>query len=526
MTSRARLKTAALAGLLIASAAPASAQAPGARPRRVQDTLTSPVIGADGRITFQLYAPKATEVLVRSEGPAPFANQPLTKGDSGVWRLTAQVPADLYIYWFDVDGVAVADPRNNRPRVNMSTVRSLLEVPGTASEFFAERPVPHGEVAAVHYQSKALGVPRRMHVYTPPGYATSGQRYPVLYLLHGAGDNDQSWLMAGRANFIIDNLIAAGKAKPMIVVMPAGHTPNAPGGAPATDAFARDLLSDVVPYVERNFRTLPGREQRAIAGLSMGGQQTLNVGLGQPRPIQPARCVQLRLVRPRRRRHLRASERVGAGRSEDQRPHPPLLVRHGQGRLRVAEHEGGPGVAGPAQDPLQLQGERGRPHVAQLASVSHRVRSAALPVGVRMLARWFLIIGTMALAACFSRARQPARADSPRRPVVRLAELEIDPAQLERYLAFLREEIETSIRVEPGVLTLYAVRLKTDPTRVRLFEMYADSSAYQAHIASPHFRKYKVGTEAMVKSLVLHETDPFLLGTKRDEILDAYVIVK
>lgn len=109
---------------------------------------------------------------------------------------------------------------------------------------------------------------------------------------------------------------------------------------------------------------------------------------------------------------------------------------------------------------------------------------------------------------------------------MRLAELEIDPAQLERYLAFLREEIETSIRVEPGVLTLYAVRLKTDPTRVRLFEMYADSSAYQAHIASPHFRKYKVGTEAMVKSLVLHETDPFLLGTKRDEILDAYVIVK
>lgn len=143
-----------------------------------------------------------------------------------------------------------------------------------------------------------------------------------------------------------------------------------------------------------------------------------------------------------------------------------------------------------------------------------------------MLVRWLPILGTVALAACFSRSRQPGRADSPRRPVVRLAELEIDPAQLERYLALLREEIETSIRVEPGVLTLYAVRLKTDPTRVRLFEMYADTNAYQAHIASPHFRKYKVGTEAMVKSLVLHDTDPFLLGTKRSEILDAYVIVK
>jgi len=280
MTMRSLFPTTALAAMLVvAMGAPANAQAPGARPRRVQDTLTSPSIGADGRVTFQLYAPKATEVLLRSEGPAPFANQPLTKGDSGVWRLTAQLPADLYIYWFDVDGVAVADPRNNRPRVNMSTVRSLLEVPGATSEFFAERPVPHGQVAAIHYQSKALGVPRRMHVYTPPGYATSTQRYPVLYLLHGAGDNDQSWLMAGRANFILDNLIAAGKAKPMIVVMPAGHTPPPASGAPSPDAFSRDLLGDVIPYVEQNYRVLPGREQHAIAGLSMGGQQTLNIGL-------------------------------------------------------------------------------------------------------------------------------------------------------------------------------------------------------------------------------------------------------
>jgi enterochelin esterase-like enzyme len=272
-----------LAPAVLLGAAPmvgALAQAPAARPRRVQDTLTSPVIAGDGRVTFQLYAPKAEQVLLRSEGPAPFANQPLTKGDSGVWKLTAQVPADLYIYWYDVDGIGVADPRNNRPRVNMSTVRSLLEVPGAASEFFAERAVPHGEVAAVHYQSKALGAPRRMQVYTPPGYATSGQRYPVFYLLHGGGDNDLSWLMAGRANFVLDNLIAAGKARPMIVVMPAGHVPAAAGAAPAPDAFARDLLGDVWPYVERNYRTLPGRENRAIAGLSMGGQQTLNVGLG------------------------------------------------------------------------------------------------------------------------------------------------------------------------------------------------------------------------------------------------------
>ena len=143
-----------------------------------------------------------------------------------------------------------------------------------------------------------------------------------------------------------------------------------------------------------------------------------------------------------------------------------------------------------------------------------------------MPVRWILIIGTVALSAFVACTRRPDRAAPTRRPVVRLAELEIDPAQFDRYLVFLREEIETSIRVEPGVLTLYAVRLKTDSTRVRLFEMYADSTAYDAHIASPHFRKYKVGTEAMVKSLALHETDPILLATKRSEVLGDYVTVK
>ena len=269
--------------LVVTLAVTAAAQQPGARTPRVQDTLKSPVIGADGQVKFQLYAPRASEVSLRTEGPAPFANQKLAKGDSGVWTFSAQPPADLYIYWFDVDGVPVADPHNNRPRVNMTTVRSLLEVPGANADFFAEKAVPHGDVTAIHYQSKALGIARRMHVYTPPGYATSGQRYPVLYLLHGAGDNDEAWQMAGRANFIFDNLIASGNAKPMIVVMPAGHTPGAApvGGVsrPGPDAFARDFMTDVIPYTETNYRTLKGRENVAIAGLSMGGQQTLNIGL-------------------------------------------------------------------------------------------------------------------------------------------------------------------------------------------------------------------------------------------------------
>ena len=252
------------------------------RPRTPADTLKSPVIGDGGRVTFQIYAPKASEVTLRTEGPAPFADRKLVRNEQGVWTTTETVPADLYIYWYDVDGVPVADPRNNRPRVNMSTVRSLLEVPGAASEFFAARDVPHGTVTTAWYQSRALGVQRRMQIYTPPGYATSGARYPVFYLLHGAGDDDQAWLMAGRANFILDNLLAAGKAKPMIVVMPAGHTPRPGGlfGPPGSrDMFLDDFAQDVMPYVERSFRVLPGRANRAVAGLSMGGNHTLSIAL-------------------------------------------------------------------------------------------------------------------------------------------------------------------------------------------------------------------------------------------------------
>jgi enterochelin esterase-like enzyme len=266
----------------LALLAPAAARAQQQRPRLPQDTLKSPVVGENGSVTFQLFAPKATEVTIRSEGPAPFANAKMARNEQGVWSLTTPVAPDLYIYWFDVDGVAVVDPKNNRPRVNMSTVRSLLEVPGAASEFFAERTVPHGTVSTVWYHSASLDTRRRMHVYTPPGYETGTARYPVLYLLHGGGDDDRSWLMAGNANFILDNLIASRAAKPMIVVMPAGHTPRPGGmlGPPgAVDPFLTDFEKDVVPYVERTYRLLPGRTNRAIAGLSMGGNHTLALSM-------------------------------------------------------------------------------------------------------------------------------------------------------------------------------------------------------------------------------------------------------
>jgi quinol monooxygenase YgiN len=143
---------------------------------------------------------------------------------------------------------------------------------------------------------------------------------------------------------------------------------------------------------------------------------------------------------------------------------------------------------------------------------------------VPMLGRRFVALSA-ALAAFLSCSQTPTPTEPPRRPVVRLAELEIEPAQLERYLAALREEVETSIRVEPGVLTLYSVQEKGAPWRVRLFEMYADSNAYKAHIASPHFQKYKTGTAVMVRSLVLVETVPVLLGTKATDRLRDYVAV-
>jgi enterochelin esterase family protein len=150
--------------------------------------------------------------------------------------------------------------------------------------------VPHGTVARVFYKSSTLGRTRRMHVYTPPGYEKSQDSYPVFYLLHGAGDCDDSWTSVGRANFILDNLIAAGKAKPMIVVMPAGHTGPFTFGAPAApsrdgrpnlgaNAFEQDFLKDIRPYIEKNYRVLTDRNSRAIAGLSMGGMQTLNIAI-------------------------------------------------------------------------------------------------------------------------------------------------------------------------------------------------------------------------------------------------------
>ena len=274
------------AGLLFQAAAlataqpPAAPQASGRGPAAPQ--FTSPEVGADRRITFRILAPSAEAVrLAAGDIPGVGQTTHLTKGENGVWEVTVgPVAPGAYRYNFNVDAVATIDPRNPATSESNNNVWSLVLVPG--SELYDTRKVPHGAVSEVTYFSSALGMFRRMHVYTPPGYESGSTKYPVFYLLHGAGDSDDAWTSVGRAHAILDNLIADGKAKPMIVVMPAGHTRRAVtgiGGRTGTEEFVKDFTTDVRPYIEKHYRVLNGREHRAIAGLSMGGNHTLQVAI-------------------------------------------------------------------------------------------------------------------------------------------------------------------------------------------------------------------------------------------------------
>ncbi|HTS26964.1 MAG TPA: alpha/beta hydrolase-fold protein [Bryobacteraceae bacterium] len=304
----------ALLSMPLAFAQSAPPPAPGGQPGMGRagrgPVVTSPEVHPDRSITFRILAPNAQSVRVTGGdipalaigrgGAAQGAPQTpprgqMAKGENGIWEVTlGPVEGGAYRYNFNVDGVSVIDPRNPEISESNNNVWSLVVVPG--NEWMDTREVPHGAVASVTYYSTALKKFRRMHVYTPPGYETSTAKYPVFYLLHGAGDCDEAWTSVGRAGFILDNLIAAKKAKPMVVVMPAGHTSTAGFGGggrgagrgaaatsgtapPPPDEFTQDFLTDIMPYAESHYRVLTDRPHRAIAGLSMGGSQTLNIAI-------------------------------------------------------------------------------------------------------------------------------------------------------------------------------------------------------------------------------------------------------
>ena len=261
--------------------APAAPQAGG---RGAQSpAVVSPEVLADRRVIFRIYAPQAQNVrLTGTDIPGNLQGAAMTRGENGVWEVTlGPIDPGAYRYNFNVDRVSVIDPRNSSTSESNTNTWSLFYVPG--ADFMDLQNVPHGAVASIPYYSTALKKWRRMHVYTPPGYELGHAKYPILYLLHGAGDSDDSWTSAGRAGFILDNLIAAKKAKPMIIVMPAGHTSQNVGGiagSPAAqDEFTEEFVTDIMPYAETHYRMIADRQHRAIAGLSMGGTQTLNIAI-------------------------------------------------------------------------------------------------------------------------------------------------------------------------------------------------------------------------------------------------------
>jgi enterochelin esterase-like enzyme len=247
--------------------------------------VVSPEIAADHSVTFRIKAPQAKEVVVRGQ----WAKDPiaLTKGENDVWSATSTpIAAGVWEYSLVVDGVAMIDPGNSAIKPMREPRTSILTLAGTPADLWDFQDVPHGTVHSHIYQSQAFGSPREVSVYTPPGYETSTAVYPLLVLQHGSGDNQSTWTAHGKAHLILDNLIAAKKAQPMVVLMLNGHSPTAPRAEdPALrwqqslEGFRNELTQDALPLVERLYRVAKKPEQRAIAGLSMGGGQSLGAGL-------------------------------------------------------------------------------------------------------------------------------------------------------------------------------------------------------------------------------------------------------
>jgi len=283
-----RVTTTALSLVVATAIAGFSQPRPAAYYEDTANIPVSPEIHADRKVTFRLFAPKASEVvLMGSPGilEAIKKPMPLERGGNGVWSLTVgPLAPGFYTYGYAIDGgLRMPDPANPNMEVRRWGQTSMFIIPGAENALFEQRKVPHGTVHVNFYDSGNLNNQQRMtYVYTPPGYETGKQKYPVLYLLHGNGQIEASWTWTGRANVILDNLLAEGKIKPMIVVMPYGHVPRDIKGATSSSdpaAIERELITEIKPMVEAKYRVLTGRTQRAIAGLSMGSAQSLMIGL-------------------------------------------------------------------------------------------------------------------------------------------------------------------------------------------------------------------------------------------------------
>jgi len=257
--------------------------------------INSPEIHADNRVMLKLYAPGATDVeLTGSWLSNPFAGDKMTRNENGVWTYTTEpLGDDMYMYSFMVHGVRTADPANIKLARDGSRYSNYFIVKGEHSEYYGIKDVSHGTLAKVWFDSPVLSMKRRMYVYTPAGYEKGQDKYPVLYLLHGVGGDEDAWTSIGAAINIMDNLIADGKIKPMILVMPNGNynqfvSPNEipplqPNFMAAYDQnagkFEESLIKDIIPFIDSNYRTLADRENRAVAGLSMGGGQAVYTAL-------------------------------------------------------------------------------------------------------------------------------------------------------------------------------------------------------------------------------------------------------
>jgi enterochelin esterase-like enzyme/lysophospholipase L1-like esterase len=246
---------------------PSPADSPFMRQPTPNDKLISAEVIPGNKVKFRIYAPQARSVSVAGDMGWNLKID-FVKDSVGIWTgIFNDAKPGVYRYSFIVDGVRVNDPKSSI----VTESPALLEVTGGGADFWAMKEVPHGDLRKVWYPSSSLKTTRRMHIYTHPGYDRSKDKLPVLYLIHGGGDNDAAWPTVGKANFILDNLLAEGRIKPMIVVMPNGSIPD--------EDFTRDLMNDVIPYVEKNYRVKTGKDNRALMGLSMGGLETLNTGI-------------------------------------------------------------------------------------------------------------------------------------------------------------------------------------------------------------------------------------------------------